>query len=94
VPVYVIAQGAALKTPKLIEVLEGTAEVTGGLPFRLRKPGEIGEVFAEISRNLQHTYLLSWKLPDDAGANWRPIGISVAGVNGAQIRARQGYWPR
>jgi Ca-activated chloride channel homolog len=94
VPIYLIAQGAALTEPKLLKVLEETAQETGGIPFRLRKPNEIGEVFGEINRNLQHTYLLSWKLPDDAGAGWHPIAISVEGVDGARIRARQGYWPR
>jgi hypothetical protein len=50
-------------------------------------------VFSEISRNLRHTYLLSWKLPEGAGKSWRPIRIAVAGVEDARIRARQGYWP-
>jgi hypothetical protein len=42
---------------------------------------------------LRHTYLLSRKLPEEAGKSWRPIRIAVAGVEDARIRARQGYWP-
>lgn len=89
----VIAQGQALKQPKLIKVLEELAADTGGLPFRLYKPDKIREVFAEISRDLQHTYMLAWRLPDDAGSSWHPIRISVEGAEGAVIRTRQGYWP-
>lgn len=93
VPLYVIAQGQALKQPKLIKVLEELAADTGGLPFRLYKPDKIREIFAEISRDLQHTYMLAWRLPDDAGSSWHPIRISVEGAEGAVIRTRQGYWP-
>ena len=93
VPIYVIAQGAGLKDAKLMKILEELAAGTGGLAFRLTRPEKIGEVFTEISRNLRHTYLLSWKLPEGAGKSWHPIRIAVAGVEDARIRARQGYWP-
>jgi VWFA-related protein len=93
VPIYVIAQGAGLKDAKLMKILDELAAGTGGLAFRLTRPEKIGEVFTEISRNLRHTYLLSWKLPEGAGKSWRPIRIAVAGVEDARIRARQGYWP-
>ena len=93
VPVYTIAQGAALKDEKLLKVLEGMAAETGGASFRLTNKNRSAEIFAEISRNLEHTYLLSWRPPDDAGTDFRPIRISVAGLGGARIRVRQGYWP-
>lgn len=93
VPVYVIAQGSALKDARLMKILEAMAADTGGIVFRLTNPDKIGEVFSEISRDLQHSYLLCWKLPEGAGKSWRPIKITVAGVEGAHIRARQGYWP-
>ncbi|HXB75081.1 MAG TPA: VWA domain-containing protein [Candidatus Acidoferrales bacterium] len=93
VPIYVIAVGSALKDGKLMKILEELAADTGGVAFRLTKPDKIGEVFSEISRNLQHTYLLSWKLPEGAGTSWRPIKITVDGAEDARIRARQGYWP-
>ena len=93
VPIYVIAQGAGLKDAKLMKILDDLAAGTGGIAFRLARPEKIGEVFSEISRNLLHTYLLSWKLPEEAGTSWRPIKITVAGAEDAHIRARQGYWP-
>jgi Ca-activated chloride channel homolog len=93
VPIYVIAQGSGLKDAKLMKILDQLATDTGGIAFRLNKPEKIGEVFSEISRNLRHTYLLSWKLPERAGTTWHPIKIAVAGAADAHIRARQGYWP-
>ena len=93
VPIYVIAQGSGLKDARLMKILEDLAAGTGGIAFRLTKPEKVGEVFSEISRNLLHTYLLSWKLPEEAGTSWRPIKINVAGAEDARIRARQGYWP-
>jgi VWFA-related protein len=93
VPIYIIAQGSALKDAKLMKVLEDMAANTGGIAFRLTKPEKIGEVFAEISRNLRHTYLLSWKFPEGAGTSWHAIKIAVDGDEDARIRARQGYWP-
>jgi hypothetical protein len=93
VPIYVIAQGSGLKDAKRTKILEELAAGTGGIAFRLSKPDKIGEVFSEISRNLRHTYLLSWKVPERAGTSWRPIRIAVAGAEDARIRARQGYWP-
>ncbi len=93
IPLYVIAEGEALRQPELLKTLEELAGVTGGLPFRLYKPQKIGDIFAEISRNLDHTYLLAWKLPEAAGTSWHPIRIAVSGADGAVIRTRQGYWP-
>src|ERR1035441_1590919 len=93
VPIYIIAQGTALKDARLMKILDEMAANTGGIAFRLTRPEKIGEVFSEISRNLRHTYLLSWKLPEGAGKTWHPIKITVAGAEDARIRARLGYWP-
>jgi len=93
VPIYIIAQGTALKESRLMKILDEMAANTGGIAFRLTRPEKIGEVFSEISRNLLHTYLLSWKLPEGAGKAWHPIKITVAGAEDARIRARLGYWP-
>ena len=93
VPIYIIAQGTALKDARLMKILDEMAANTGGIAFRLTRPDKIGEVFSEISRNLRHTYLLSWKLPEEAGKAWHPIKITVAGAEDARIRARLGYWP-
>ena len=93
VPIYALAQGEALKSLPLIHALEQLSADTGGMTFRLEKPDKISEVFSEISRDMKHTYLLSWKPPQEpaGSAVWRPVKISVNGVANARIRARQGY---
>ncbi len=93
IPLYVIAQGEALRQPNLLKILEELAATSGGIPFRLYKPDKIGDIFSEISRNLEHTYLLAWKPPEGGGNSWHPIRISVVGAGDAVIRTRQGYWP-
>ena len=85
VPVYAIAQGAALKDERLLRVLEGMAGETGGVPFRLTNRNRIAEIFAEISRNLEHTYLLSWRPPENAGTD--------SGRFGFRLRVWQGEDP-
>jgi VWFA-related protein len=92
-PIYVIAQGSGLRDANLAKTLDELAAGTGGVAFRLTKPEKMAEVFSEISRNLRHTYLLSWKLPEGAGKAWHAVKITVAGAEDARIRARQGYWP-
>jgi VWFA-related protein len=94
VPIYAIAEGDALKEHELMKTLEELANDSGGLVFRLDKTGKIGEVFSAIVRNLNHTYLLAWKLPGNAGQAWRPLKIAVQGEQEARIRARQGYYPQ
>jgi VWFA-related protein len=94
VPIYAIAEGDALKDHALLKTLEELATDSGGLVFRLDNTGKIGEVFSAIVHNLNHTYLLAWKLPENAGQAWRPLKITVTGEQEARIRARQGYYPR
>lgn len=94
VPIYAIAEGDALRDRELLKTLEELATDSGGLVFRLDKPSKAGEVFSAIVHNLNHTYLLAWKLPDNAGQAWRPLKITVKGEQEARIRARQGYYPQ
>jgi VWFA-related protein len=94
VPIYAIAEGDALRDPKLLKTLGELAADSGGITFRLDKPNKIGEVFSAIVRDLRNTYLLSWKLPDNAGQAWRPVRVSLTGVQEVRIRARQGYFPK
>jgi len=94
VPIYAIAEGDALRDHALIKTLEDLATDSGGRVFRLDKTGKIGEVFSAIVADLNHTYLLAWKLPENAGQAWRPLKINVTGEKDARIRARQGYYPQ
>lgn len=94
VPIYAIAEGDALKDHALLKILEDLATASGGLLFRLDNPVKAGEIFSSIVQNLNHTYLLAWKLPENAGQAWRPLKINVVGEKETRIRARQGYYPQ
>lgn len=93
VPVYAIAQGEALRNRQFMQTLEDIASDTGGLALTVKKPTDITSIFAAISQSLKHTYLFSWKMPDDAGTEWRNIQVLVPGIKDATVRARQGYTP-
>lgn len=94
VPIYTIAEGEALGDHTLLKTLEDLATRSGGLPFHLNSADKIDEIFSSIVRNLSHTYLVAWKLPENAGQSWRPIKLVVSGERDARIRARQGYFPQ
>jgi hypothetical protein len=52
------------------------------------------EVFQRISEELRHIYLLSYQPhagPHDG--KWRKIDVTVDGVKGYRVRARDGYLP-
>jgi len=93
VPIYAIAEGDALTNPALMETLKALAADSGGLVFRLERSNEIDAVFSTIVRDMSNTYLLAWKLPENAGHALRRVGISVIGVPGVRIRAKQSYQP-
>ncbi len=94
VPIYAIAEGDALKDQALMKTLEALAADSGGLVFRLDHDNKIKEVFSAIVHDMNNTYLLSWKLPENAGQAWRPVKIAINGEKEARIRARQGYFPQ
>jgi len=93
VPIYTVAEGDALRNSALLKTLEDLASESGGLAFRLDKH-KIGDVFSSIVRDLGNTYLLSWKLPDDAGVAWRPVKVQLRDTSEVRIRTRQGYFPQ
>ena len=93
VPIYAIAEGDALTDSRLLETLKSLASDSGGLVFRLDRASQIDDAFSTIVGDLRNTYLLAWKLPENAGHAYRPVRITVPGVPGARIRARQGYIP-
>jgi VWFA-related protein len=94
VPIYAIAQGEALQNHVLLKTLGDLATESGGLLFRLERTSQINEVFSAIVHDLNCTYLVQWKMPQNAGEAWRPLKITVAGEEGARIRSRQGYYPK
>ena len=91
-PLYTIAEGEALRSPQLKKLLKELSESTGGVSYEVRKAGDTEVVFREISRNLQHLYLLSYRPPTGAGkGHWRKVEVAVKGQGNYRIRAKQGY---
>ncbi|MCX7605037.1 MAG: VWA domain-containing protein [Bryobacteraceae bacterium] len=91
IPVHCIAQGEALRAGRLMDTLEKIAQVTGANSFRLEKVSKIGEVFAEITRDLAASYLLAYR-PRPGSGEWRPIRVQVPRLKEARVRCRQGYY--
>jgi VWFA-related protein len=93
VPLYTVAQGEALRSHALVSDLERLARTTGGAAFEVKKHSDVGRVFEEISRDLEHTYMLAYAPPAASDGRWRSIQVSVSGLKGARVRAREGYYP-
>lgn len=92
IPLYTIAEGEALDTPRLRKLLKELSESTGALSYEIKKAADIEPVFQEISHELQHLYLLTYRPPaGPASGQWRKIEVSVKGPGAYRIRAKQGY---
>ncbi len=93
-PVYVVAQGKAMREPKLKNVLDRVSAVSGGQTFYTNRVEELDGVFTEIGEDLASQYLLAYA-PDDptTDGSWRTIRVeaAVAGKGKHTVRARQGY---
>ena len=90
-PIYTIAQGSALHDSELLDQLARISISTGGLPFAIREPAEILQVFESISRDLTHGYLLTFQPPPDDSGGWHRIKVALAAPRGRTVRAREGY---
>ena len=93
VPVYAIAQGEAKHNRNLVQVLRGIASQTGGETYRVERSAEIEKVFLDITKEMQHTYMLAYKAPEAPVRDWRRIQVAISGLKGGSIRAKQGYLP-
>jgi Ca-activated chloride channel family protein len=90
-PVYVVAQGKGMREPRLRQVLDRVAGVSGGRAFYTDRIEQLDGVFAEIAENLASQYLLAYAPGDERrDGSWRTIRVEVAGKKRA-VRARQGY---
>ncbi len=90
-PIYMIGQGRATTEPKLRDVLERLARMSGGRAFHTDRIEALEAAFAEIVEELDNQYLLGYE-PSRAArdGSWRRIRVEVAG-EGRKVRARQGY---
>lgn len=95
VPLFTIAEGEAVRSPKLRRILTEMSASSGGAAFEAKSPKDMLEIFEHISADMRHVYLLGYQphaLPTDT--KWRKIDVSVDGVADARIRAKQGYFPK
>lgn len=93
VPLYAIAEGEATRSRNLRKLLEEMSERTGGAAYQVAKPGEIEQVFHEISEDVRHLYMISYRPPQGANdGKWRKIDVRVKGPTDYRIRAKEGYF--
>jgi Ca-activated chloride channel family protein len=94
VPLFTIAEGDATQNSQFKKILAELSESTGGSTFEVQDPKEMKSVFLQISAELRHMYLLTYKPPRaPADGKWRKIDVTVPSVEGARIRAKEGYFP-
>jgi Ca-activated chloride channel homolog len=93
VPVYTIAEGAALTNPEYLKQLAGVSQSTGGESFAIHNRGEIHGVFEKISEDLLHTYFFAFRPEGAEKHEYRPIEVRVSGGRNLKVRAREGYYP-
>jgi len=93
VPLYTIAEGEATHSKNLRKLLDDLSQRTGGAAYEVRKPGEIEQVFHEISEDLRHLYMISYKPPEVANdGKWRKIDLLIKGVKDYRVRSKEGYF--
>ena len=93
VPLYTIAEGEATRSRDLRKLLDELSERTGGAAYEVKKPGEIEQVFREISEDVRHLYMISYRPPQGANdGKWRKIDVLVKGPKDCRVRAKEGYF--
>ncbi|HEV2195985.1 MAG TPA: VWA domain-containing protein [Candidatus Acidoferrum sp.] len=93
VPLYTIAEGEATHSKDLKKLLDDLSQRTGGAAYEVKKPGEIEQVFHDVSEDLRHLYMISYKPPEVTNdGKWRKIDLLVKGVKDYRIRAKEGYF--
>jgi Ca-activated chloride channel family protein len=96
IPVYTVAQGEARHSDTLMNRLKDIASLTGGKTYGVRDAHEAAQIFQDVSAELQHTYLLSYRPPETKDLGWRRIQVSLAGgkeYKDCTIRSKEGYYP-
>lgn len=93
VPIYMVAQGDALKSKGLVKGMREIATSTGASMYEARKPADVTDIFSDIVNDLQHTYLLAYRPPPGDRAKWRSIQLAISDLKGCKVRAREGYFP-
>lgn len=95
IPLFTIAEGEATRSSQLRKILSELSLNTGGMAFEAKSPKDMMEVFARISGEMRHVYLLAYQphqVPTDG--KWRRILVTVDGIPDGKVRAKQGYFPK
>lgn len=93
VPLYTIAEGEATRSKNLRKLLDDLSQGTGGAAYEVKKLGEIEQVFHEISADLRHLYMISYRPPGEAhDGKWRKIDLLLRGPKDCRVRAKEGYF--
>jgi VWFA-related protein len=93
IPIYAVAEGAAVHEGELLKQLRTLSTQTGGWCYQARNERDVSKVFGDIQAALKHMYLISYKLPAGSEAKWRAIQIAIDGAPDYKIRGKQGYFP-
>lgn len=94
IPIYTVAQGEARSSGALMARLKEIARFTGGRSYSAKNAHEGAQILQDISSELQHTYLLSYKAPEARAGEWRQVRVSVAGIQDYTVRSKEGYYPQ
>jgi Ca-activated chloride channel family protein len=93
VPVYTVAQGAALINPEYLKQLAEVSQATGGASYAIHNHSEIRDVFEKISQEMMHTYFFAFRPEGAESHEYRPIDVLIRGGKHYKVRAREGYYP-
>jgi Ca-activated chloride channel homolog len=96
IPLFTVAQGDARKSPALMNRLKDIARLTGGKAYGVKDAHDAAKIFEDVSAELQHTYLLSYRPPESKDGGWRRIQVSVNGAKEYKdytVRSKEGYFP-
>jgi len=96
IPVYTVAQGDARRNDQLMNRLKEIARMTGGKTYGVKDAHEAAQIFEDVSAELQHTYLLSYRPPETKDLAWRRIQVSLKGgkeYKDCTVRSKEGYYP-
>jgi len=63
IPLYAVAAGEATRSGKLRGTLNDLSQQTGGATYQVKRPKDVDAVFADITQDLQHLYMLSYQAP-------------------------------
>jgi Ca-activated chloride channel homolog len=96
IPLFTVAQGDARRSDSLMTRLKDIARLTGGKAYGVKDPHEAAKIFEDVSAELQHTYLLSYRPPESKDGAWRRIQVSLNGAKEYKdytLRSKEGYFP-